>query len=103
MVSDLKTFPYKGCKITAAKKKKLRIFFHFFTFFKRLFAPLPEVQCPNFFDFRNPWGEKMERSCFRLKTFGLLENVVLLTGFFVFILLSASVDRCFVSHMREFF
>ena len=32
------------------------------TLFNGLFPPLPEVQCPNFLDFWNPWGKVMERS-----------------------------------------
>ena len=31
--------------------------------------PLPEVQCPNFLDFRNPWGKVMERSGLRFENF----------------------------------
>ena len=62
MVSDLKTFVHKGCKIAAAKKSFLWIFFHLFTLFKRLFAPLPKVQFPNLLDFKNPWGKVMVRS-----------------------------------------
>ena len=31
--------------------------------------PLPKVQCPNFLDFRNPWGKVMERSGLRFENF----------------------------------
>ena len=31
--------------------------------------PLPEVQCPNFLDFRNPLGKVMKRSCLRFENF----------------------------------
>ena len=31
--------------------------------------PLPEVQCPNFLDIRNPWGKVMERSGLRFENF----------------------------------
>ena len=43
-----------------------------FTFevpFKRLFAPLPEVQCPKYLEIRNPWGKVMERSGLRFENF----------------------------------
>ena len=60
MVSDLKTFVHKGCKIAGAKKVCYR-FFYLFTPFKCFLPPLPEVQCPNFLEFRNPWGKVMER------------------------------------------
>ena len=31
--------------------------------------PLPEVQCPNFLDFQNPWGKVLERSGLRFEDF----------------------------------
>ena len=80
--------------------------------------PLPEVQCPKFLDFRNPWGKVMERKGSDLKTFahkGLktaaAKKLVFfgkscLTSSFVFVvlvLLSASVKRFFVSCMWGLF
>ena len=57
MVSDLKTFPYKECKISPQNQK-----------------------------------------------FSFSANFALLAGFFlVLVLLSALVERCFVSRMRDFF
>ena len=38
MVSDLKAFAHKGCKIAAEKKSFFIDFFYLFTLFKRLFA-----------------------------------------------------------------
>ena len=62
MVSDLKAFAHKGCKIVAAKKVFYR-FLLIFSFHLNVFLHiLPGVQCPNFLDFQNPWGKVMERS-----------------------------------------
>ena len=62
MVSDLKTFAHKGCKIAVAKK----VFTDFFSIcVPRLdvfLPPLPEVGCPIFLEIRNPWGKVMEGS-----------------------------------------
>ena len=43
----------------------------FLTPFNGIFAhpPLPKVQCPNFFNFRNPWGKVRERSRLRFENF----------------------------------
>ena len=39
MVSDVKTFPHKGCIIASAKKVFTDFFLHLFTPFKSFFAP----------------------------------------------------------------
>ena len=40
----------------------------FVRYYLNVFLPsLPKVQCPNFFDFWNPWGKVMERSGLRFK------------------------------------
>ena len=81
------------------------------------FPPLPEIGCPIFLEIRNPWGKIMERSGLRYEHFCLkiVENRRAKKSFFfiadfalvhppmVLVLLSASVERCFVSRMRDFF
>ena len=75
MVSDLKTSAHKGFKIAATEKVFKGFFLHMFTLFKRLFALTSKVQCPNFLDFWNPWGEKMERRGLRFENFCLKMGV----------------------------
>ena len=58
------TFAQKDVKFPP-QKKFFTDFFHLFTPFKRLFAPLHKVQFPNFFDFRNLLGNVMERNGLR--------------------------------------
>ena len=84
---------------------------------KRLLPPFPEVQRPNFLVFRNPSGKVMERRDLRFENFfslrvynrrakkyRFLANFALRAGFFlVSVLLTASVQRCFVSRVRDFF
>ena len=93
MVSDLKTFAHKGCKIAAAKKVFLTDFFICSLRLNVFLPPLPEVQCPNFLDLRNPWGKVMERSGWKLllikgvksprkKKLVFSANFALLAGFF---------------------
>ena len=50
------------------KKNKNYGFFSFVHYVCHL-PPLPKVQCPNFLDFRNPWGKRMERRGLRSETF----------------------------------
>ena len=66
---DLKLLLIKVVKSPWQKKVFSRIFFQLFILFKCLFAPFPEVKCPNFLDFWNPWGKVMERVIADLKTF----------------------------------
>ena len=69
VVSDLKIFAHKGCKIAVAKKVFYR-FFNICSFCLNIFLPpLPEVQCPNFLDFRNLWGKVLEKSGLRFENF----------------------------------
>ena len=62
-------FAHKGSKIVTA------IFFLWIVFFicsvrVNAFLPLfPEVQCPNFLNFRNPLGKVMKRFCLRFENF----------------------------------
>ena len=77
MVSGLKTFTNKGCKITEKiRKEKMDeyclteqdlLVLVFLTPFSGLLPPFPKVQCANFLDFQNPWGKVMERSSLRLE------------------------------------
>ena len=60
VVSDLKIFAQKGCKIASAKKMFSTVFFHLLTPIKHLYAQLLEVQCPKFLNIQNPWGKVME-------------------------------------------
>jgi len=69
MVSDWKIFAHKGCKIAVVEK----VFYGFLKIclvrLNIFLPPLPEVQCPNFLDFQNPWGKVMERSGLRFEDF----------------------------------
>ena len=66
-----------------------------------------------FFDFQNLWGKGMERYGLRLKKKSFTHKwwifffkyIYCLTNsfFLVLVLLYALAERCFVSHMREFF
>ena len=61
----------KGVK---SQRQKIRSFLQFFFFIGwhclNVFCPpLPEVQCPNFLDFWNPWGKVMERNGLRFENF----------------------------------
>ena len=69
MVSDLNIFAHNWSKIAAAKKVFLRIFFICSLRLNVFFPPVPEVQCLNFLDIRNPWGKVMERSGLRFEIF----------------------------------
>ena len=68
MISDLKTFAIKGCKIAAAI-----IVFNDFSLFicslrlNAFLSPPPEVQSPNYLLIFGILGEKMERSGLRFK------------------------------------
>ena len=77
--SQIWTFTNKWCKIAAQKKVCFltnfvllsRIFWYWYFSLRLtvLWPPLPEVQCPNFLDFLNSWGEKMKRSGLRFENF----------------------------------
>ena len=60
----------KRFKIEVAKKV---FFYGFFPLcslhLNVLLPPLPEIQCPNFLDFLNPWGKLMKRSGLRVEYF----------------------------------
>ena len=86
--------------------------------------PLPKVGCPIFLEIGSPWGKVMKRSgltfehfCMEMvlnrrtkKVFFFADFFKKKLGFGVFlvhppmasVLLSASVERCFVSRMRDF-
>ena len=87
-------------------------------FFRPLVEPLPEVQSPNFLEIQNPWGKILETNGLRFEKITLIKGVKLPRNFcllffranfallsrifLVSVLLSASVERFFVSHMRDF-
>ena len=77
--------------------------------------PLPKVECQIFLEIRNPWGKLMERSGLTFEHFWLevVKNRRAIFFFFfadfalvhppmASVLLSASVERCFVSRMQDF-
>ena len=58
--------------------------------------PLPKVGYPKFLEIQNSWGKVMERS-------GLNKHPEVISRIFlVSVLLSAPVERCFVSRMQDF-
>ena len=71
IVSDLKTITNKGFKIALQKSLILGKFCltEQFFFGIGLFAPTFKVQCPNFLDFRNPWGKVEEANDLRFENF----------------------------------
>ena len=69
MVSDLKLLLITSVKSPRQNNFFSSDFFKLFTLFKPLFAPFPEVQCPNFLNFQNHWGKVMERSGPRFENF----------------------------------
>ena len=77
--------------------------------------PLPALGCPIFLEIRNPWGKVMERSGLAFEHFfwkwskiAAQKKVFFFADFALVhpplasVLLSASVERCFVSRMRDF-
>ena len=108
--SQIWTFLFKNCRKSRHKKKFFffSTFFHFFfiffgfrSFLTVFLPPLPEVGCPIFLQIRNPWGKVMERSGLRYEHF--FADFALVHPPMASVLLSASVERCFVSRMRDFF
>ena len=76
-------------------KKVYNFFLNLLTPFKRLFTPLPKVQCPNFLDFLDPGGKIGKEMVSDMKTFAykgceiaahkkkfFLANLAFLVGFF---------------------
>ena len=62
-----KLFSHKGCKIAAAKTVFYGFFFICSLRLNVFLPPLPEVQCPKFLDFQNPWRKVMQRSGLRFE------------------------------------
>ena len=63
-----------GLMLSISRNVRLSVcvFVRLFTFeipFKRLFAPLPKVNCPKIFEIRNPWGKAVEISGLRFEHF----------------------------------
>ena len=100
VVSDLNIFALKWSFL-----------FPLFIPFQHLFAPTSQRPMFKILKFLNPWGKIMERRGLRLNNFAhkgckiiahfsifIFDNF-----FFVSVLISASVKRCLVSRMRDFF
>ena len=116
MVSDVNISAQKRSKIAAVKKVYHALFSLCSLNLKVLLPPLPEVQYPNFLDFPNPWGKTNEKKWSQIWILLLIRGVksprnlflifdkFCLTSriFLVLVLLSASVERCLFSRMRDF-
>ena len=106
MVSDLNIFVQKWSKVAPPKKsfkKNYLCSLHLNVFL----PPLPEVQCPNFLDFPNPWGKNNGKNGFhiwipllikgkkspRKKKVRFSTNFALLAGFFWY--------RCYYLHLSR--
>ena len=59
----------KGVKLPRRKKFLTDIFYICSLRLNVFVPPLPDVQCPNFLNFQNPWINVMERVVSDLKTF----------------------------------
>ena len=77
MVSDLKTFAHKGCKIATAKKVLYGFFFICSHCLNVYLPPLPEVQCSKILDFQNPWGKSNGNKWFQIWRLLLIKGVKL--------------------------
>ena len=75
MVSDLKTFAHKWCKITAAKKKINLRFFHLFTPFKRPFAPTSRSPMSKLFRFLESLGKSFGKKWSQIGKLLLIKGV----------------------------
>ena len=116
-VSRFEHCAHKWSKITAAKIFLGGIFFFICSFRLNIFLPtFPEVQCLNCLDFWNPGGKVMERRGLRSEIFYSyrVQNcrakksfswriLPFLPIFLVLVLLSALVERFFVSPLQDFF
>ena len=119
VVSDLIIFAQKWSKTATAKKFFSRFFLlHLFTPLKRLFAHLSQSPISKLFRFSESLGKtkakkwsqiwilllikgvKLSRKKKKLDFWRILPNTNRI--FLVLVLLSASVERCFVSRMRDF-
>ena len=105
-------------KIVENRRAKKSFFpITFFTFevpFNGLLPPLPKVGCPIFLEIWNPWGKVTKRSGLTFEHFCFKWSKMAAQNKFFFadfnlvhppmasVLLSASVERCFVTRMRDF-
>ena len=111
--SQIWTFLFENCLKLPRKKKfffsLFLVFFGFWSFLTVFLTPLPEVGCPISLEIRNPWsniwtflfGSGLKSP--RRKKFFFLSDFALVHPPMASVLLSASVERCFVSRMRDFF
>ena len=116
MVSDMNIFVWNCLK---SQRKKKFFFFHFFTFevpFNGLFAPTSQSRMSNIFrdseslgksngkKWSNIWtfllGSGLKSP--RAKKFFFVADFVLVHPSMASVLLSASIERCFVSRMQDF-
>ena len=115
MVSDMNIFVRKLFQIAAQTKVFFLIFFTFEVPFNRLFAPTSRSRMSNIFRDSESLGKRNEGSGLTFEHFCLkvVKNCRAKKSFFFFadfalvhppmasVLLSASVERCFVSRMRN--
>ena len=113
--SQIWTFLFENC-LKLPRKKVYSLTFSLLRYHLPVFLPpLPEVGCPIFLEIRNPWGKVMERSGLTFEHFSLevvynprakkvfFADFALVHPPMASVLLSASVERCLVSCMRDFF
>ena len=110
-----KLLPIKGAK-SPLQKKFLRIFFHLFTLFKRLFAPISWSPMSKLFRFSESLQKSKWNKWPQIWKLLLIQGVKLLCkqklvflqilpyyqDLLVSVLLSASVEICYVSRMQDF-
>ena len=115
MVSDMNIFVW-NCLRSQRKKKFFSLIFSLLRYPLTVFLPpLPKVGCQIFLEIQNPWGKVIARSGLTFDHFfwkwskiAAQKKVFFVADFALVhppmasVLLSASVERCFVSRMRDF-
>ena len=115
--SQIWTFLFQNCLKSSREKKFFSSLFSLLRYRLSVFLPpFPEVGCPIFWEIRNPWGKVIERSGLTFEHFlfgsGLksprkkkffFADFALVHPPMASVLLSASVERCFVSRMRDIY
>ena len=115
--SQIWTFLFENCLKAPCKKKFFSSLFSLLRYRLTVFLPpLPKIGCPIFLEIQNPWGKVMERNglifehfCLevvknrRAQKINFVADFALVHPPMASVLLSASVERCFVSRMRDFF
>ena len=114
MVSDLKTFVHKRCKIAAAKKDFKKKYIYLYTLFMRLFALTSQSPMSKLLEslvkvkgkkWSHIWKLLLTKGVKSPRKTSMIFGKFCLTNriFLVLVLLSALFERCFVSCMRDFF